>query len=446
MLPLQQLDRERRETEIANGGSQAMVDTGTVVSPGLAPSRERAPSVPPPKPAYLLRAIMQPPSPPAMELSVQQTNSFSSSAGLQRSAPAAETSSRRDYRSIERDVGGNATGDAKAPDLRPSQGRGRRFAKGFRRCRYVQHASCSDHLGFFCALSVLAYLGILTRIYLTELAVWNGLPLFPAFYSEVVGTAVMGFVLSHKRLLEKRHALTYQALATGFCGSLTTFSSWNNDAATVLIQYGEEDPDNITRLIGWATILVVGFGMPIAALKFGEHVGHLSPWSDQKNTNREYHFPRKLVKLLEMATYVSLWVATTSVVIIIPLMLFRRHDFVFSFVLASLGAYIRWHFSPLNALFKNFKLGTFLVNVIGTWVLATAYILDHHHEEQTGLEIKGLLYGATNGLCGCLTTVSTFAVELTSLPLGWNYLYGVSSVLAAQAGLLLIRGTYWWTR
>ena len=425
--------------------------TDTVVEPpGLSPSspsRERTPPVPPPKPAYLCLAVMQPPSPPAMDISMQ--DSTFSSGELQQRQSASITAAEpppRDYRSIERDVthvGG--VGDVQVDSH--SSRRRKRLAAKFFKFRYFQKASCAEHIGYFCALSVLAYLGILARIYLTELAVWNGLPLFPAFYSEVVGTAVMGVVLSHKTLfLEKKHKLTYQALATGFCGSLTTFSSWNNDAATVLIQYGEDDPDNVTRVIGWATILVVGFGMPIAALKFGEHLGYLSPWADQKNEEREYKVSHKAVRVFEMIFYIIAWIVTTSVVVIVPLVLFNRHDFMFSFVLASLGAYIRWHLSPLNSAFNYFRLGTFLVNVLGTWVLATAYILDHHHEEQTGLEVKGLLYGATAGFCGCLTTVSTFAVELSTLPLAGSYIYGLSSVLAAQAGLLLIRGTYWWTR
>ena len=265
----------------------------------------------------------------------------------------------------------------------------------------------------------------------------------PAFYSEVVGTTIMGAVITHKQLLEKNHKLTYQALATGLCGSLTTFSSWNNDAAGVLIQYGEDDPDNITRVIGWATIIIVGFGMPIAALRFGHHIGYLSPWSDKRTGEKVYKTP-KIVKTFEIVGYVIFWAVTTSVVVVVPL--FNRRDFMFSFVLASLGAYLRWHLSPLNSVFLHFKLGTFLVNVLGTWILGAAYLLDHHHEEQTGVTVKGLLYGTTAGFCGCLTTVSTFAVELSTLSLGGAYLYGLSSVLAAQAGLLLIRGTYWWTR
>ena len=381
-----------------------------------------------------------------------------SSVELEQTASIAAGERPRDYRSIEHDspqlqharldIVGPAPGgqvQADSPRSRRKRLRCTRMC-GCCRCGFFQKASCVEHVGFFCALSISAYFGILARVYLTELAAWNGLPLFPAFYSEVVGTAIMGVVISHKQLLEKNHKLTYQALATGLCGSLTTFSSWNNDAATVLIQYGEDDPDNVTRVVGWITVLIVGFGMPIAALRFGEHVAYLSPWADQRTGEKVYQKPHKVARVFEVASYTTLWVITTSIVVIIPLIFFNRHDFMFSFVLASLGAYLRWHLSPLNSAFQHFKLGTFLANVLGTWVLGAAYLLDHHHEEETGIEVKGLLYGATAGFCGCLTTVSTFAVELTTLSLAGTYIYGLLSVLAAQVGLIVIRGTYWWTR
>lgn len=381
-----------------------------------------------------LPAIVQPPTSPVEEVSIHEIF-FSSMESQQTISIAASELPPKDYRSIERDPGIAITD--------PEYLRRKR-----RRCERVkyQKASCIEHVGFFCALSVSAYFGILARIYLTELAAWNGLPLFPAFYSEVVGTAIMGVVLSHKQLLEKNHKLTYQALATGLCGSLTTFSSWNNDAATILIQYGKEDPDNITRVIGWLTVLIIGFGMPIMALRFGEHIGYLSPWADQRTGEKVYEMPKKATRMCEIASYIIFWGITTSLVVAIPLLLFNRHDLMFSFVLASLGTYIRWHLSPLNSAFKHFKLGTFLVNVLGTWVLGIAYILDHHHEEEAGIEVKGLLYGATAGFCGCLTTVSTFAVELSTMSFLGTYVYGLSSVLAAQVGLIAIRGTYWWTR
>lgn len=404
----------------------AIVDVETEMKES--PSRSSSRSRESPSPLSIRKPTPAEQSPLEKDALAAPNHSFASLELQQTTSFAAREPPPKDYRSIERDP--------------PPDGSSRRLVT----CSYFQNASCVEHIGYFCALSVSAYFGILARIYLTELAAWNGLPLFPAFYSEVVGTAIMGAVITHKQLLEKNHKPTYQALATGLCGSLTTFSSWNNDAASVLIQYGETDPDNITRVIGWATVLIVGCGMPIAALRFGQHIGYLSPWADKKTGERVYKTPKKSVKNMEIVGYIIFWAITTSIVVVVPFVLFNRHDFMFSFVLASLGAYLRWHLSPLNSVFVHFKLGTFLVNVLGTWILGTAYLLDHHHEEQTGVTVKGLLYGTTAGFCGCLTTVSTFAVELSTLSLGGTYLYGLSSVLAAQAGLLLIRGTYWWTR
>ena len=369
---------------------------------------------PPPKPPFL-RAMIQPPSPPAA-----------------REVPSTE---------LQQQTASIAIGERPRSTAAISPKKSGARCK----CRFVQKASYIDHVAFFCSLSVFAYLGMLARVYLSELVAWDGLPLFPAFYPEVVGTAVMGVILSHKQLLEKNHKLTYQALATGLCGSMSTFSSWNNDATMVLIQYGKEDDDNITRVVGWVTILVVGFGMPVAALRFGEHIGLLSPWADKRTGERVYKRPNKTVRGFEIATYIALWVATTTVAVVIPLF-YGRHDFMFSFVLASLGAYLRWHIAPWNSVFKHFRLGTFVANILGTWLLATSYLLDHHHEEVASTEVKGLLYGMTVGFCGCLTTVSTFAVELVTLSLPGAYLYGIVSVLVAQIGLIAIRGVYWWTR
>ena len=321
-----------------------------------------------------------------------------------------------------------------------------RVPKSACKCKFVQRASFLEHIGYFCSLSVFAYLGMLARVYLTEVVAWHGLPLFPAFYPELVGTTIMGVVISHKQLLKQRHKVTYDALATGFCGSITTFSSWNNDAVTVFLQYGKENPDNITRIVGWLTIIIIGFGMPVAALWFGMHLGYISPWADQRTGERVYVKPNGKVRAIEIVTYIVLWLLTTVTAVAVPLLIFKRYDFVFSFVLASLGAYLRWHLSPWNSDFKHFRPGTFTANTLGTWLLGAAYLLDHHYENEAGEKVKALLYGVIMGFCGCLTTVSTFAVELTQLSLPGAYLYGLVSVLAAQVGLVAIRGTYWWTR
>lgn len=313
-------------------------------------------------------------------------------------------------------------------------------------CKYVQRASWAQHVAYFCSLSVFAYVGMLARVYLTKLSAWNGLPLFSAFYPEVVGTAIMGIVISHKKLLENNYKMLYQGLATGLCGSITTFSSWNNNAAVILIQYDEQHPDNTMRFVGWITILILGVGMPVAVLRFGEHLGSISPWSDRRTGERVYAKPRRAFRALEIIAFVILWLLTTTVTVVIPLIIYQRYDFMFSFILASLGAYIRWHLAPWNNTLHHFKLGTFIANTLGTLILGAASVLDEHYGEEAGRVLKGLIFGVITGFCGCLTTVSTFIVELTSLSLEGSYLYGFVSLMVAQVGLLAIRGIYWWTR
>lgn len=134
---------------------------------------------------------------------------------------------------------------------------------------------------YFCSLAVASHAGVFSRIYLTQLVHWDSVPLFSSLYPQMVGTAIMGFVTSHKKQL--KNTFLYQALATGLCGSITSFSSWNQEAVSLLLQDGEEPPN---RVFGWMTTLLLGFGMSAGALVLGQHLASLSPWADAKQQSR----------------------------------------------------------------------------------------------------------------------------------------------------------------
>ena len=334
------------------------------------------------------------------------------------------------------------------PEIKPVQRR--------RQWYYRQKGKSHEHLTYFCALSVASYIGVLARIYLSQLATWNGVPFFPSLYPEIVGTAIMGLIGSHKLLLTNYKA-SYQAIATGLCGSITTFSSWNSEAMTVLLQVDADPPSNATRIIAWGTIIFLGLGMPIAALLFGKHVASLSPWSDSElerrhtepvteETQTETQSRRTWCVAFEGISYVISWIVCTIIAVMLTYKL-NEMDLMFSILFASLGTYIRWHLAPFNAAVTDFKLGTFLVNILGSWILGGITVAQIVVSERNDNRlVLSVLRGVATGFCGCLTTVSTFAVELTSLSLRGTYLYAVCSLIAAQVGLLVIRGTYEWTK
>lgn len=310
------------------------------------------------------------------------------------------------------------------------------------KCCYRQKASFCEHVVYFCSLAVASYVGVFCRIYLSELVNWDGVTLFPSLYPQMVGTTIMGFVTNHKLLLSE--SFLYQAIATGLCGSITTFSSWNSEAVTSLLQTGQAPPNNAIRVLGWATTLLLGLGMSSAALTLGRHLSCLSPLSDSKQQSRQTKLSAWCAKyrVVEGGMFVCVWLVLTVLVVVLPYFLQRR-DIIFTGLLAALGTYIRWHISPLNSTFKKFKLGTFLVNIAGAWLLGgVVCVMELYTEEVLAHD---LLVGVASGFCGCLTTVSTFAVELSSLPLIPSYTYAFSSIVLAQVGMIIVRGTFQWT-
>lgn len=99
----------------------------------------------------------------------------------------------------------------------------------------------------------------------------------------------------------------------------------------------------------------------------------------------------------------------------------------------SLGCVMRWQLGArLNGLFPDLPPGTLLVNLLGGFIIGAAltYFLRH-----PGLDPAWRLL-ITTGLCGGMTTFSTFSVEVFALLQSGNYLWAVTSVLIHVIGSL----------
>ncbi|KAK9364697.1 CrcB-like protein-domain-containing protein [Lipomyces kononenkoae] len=316
---------------------------------------------------------------------------------------------------------------------------------------------------FFSLLGVLARLGILA------LESYPGSSVDPLVWVQFVGCVVMGFLAESKNFFnisDGRHLQIFVGLSTGFCGSLTTFSSWMQ---TTFLAMANASP-SYKRPRGYSVLglfdgIIVTLCLSIAGIKLGAHVGLFtrSVWrrlvhkfssefvdrdkDDELSPVRtKYGFEMvsgrhtiPVLKLLSLLLGLGCWVGAVLMAIFISRW---RGIVLFPLVFGPLGTLTRWLLSRhMNPLYPSFPLGTFTANILGTVLIGIFAIIQQRVESKTGCQV---LQGMIEGYCGCLTTVSTFALELQALQRSHAWRYGSTSVVAGVVAMCLTMGVDNW--
>jgi CrcB protein len=368
--------------------------------------------------------------------------------------------------------------------------------------------NCSPVLTELYAISYLIFfsiLGTLARLGLQWLTLYPGAPLtFSELWANVGGTFVMGFLSEDRRLFSEewgnhraitpqrtsrkggetlseeqekaartQHAKAkktiplYIGLATGFCGSFTSFSSFMRDT---FLAFLNDLPNpipttpHIPRNGGYSfmaglAVLILTLASCYAALKVGAHLAILL---DPITPALPFRFTRRFFDPLIVLVAWSAWLGAIFMAIWPPdrpsgpssagswASETWRGQAIFACVFAPLGCLIRFYASLyLNPLTASFPLGTFTVNIFGTAVLAMAYDLQHVAIGTAG--VGGgrvgcqVLQGLMDGFCGALTTVSTWIVEIETLKRGHAYFYALASVGTGTAVCLAVMGSVRWS-
>lgn len=89
------------------------------------------------------------------------------------------------------------------------------------------HAVLVD-LSAFGVLGIASFFGVLIRLGLTYINTYDGQPVPPLIWAQVVGCAIMGSAVARRDTLENGYLFLYLGISTGLCGCITTFSSWMN--------------------------------------------------------------------------------------------------------------------------------------------------------------------------------------------------------------------------
>jgi fluoride ion exporter CrcB/FEX len=258
----------------------------------------------------------------------------------------------------------------------------------------------------------------------------------------------------------------YIGLATGFCGCFTSFSSFIRDAFLAMsndLPTPLNHPEDYGRAIASTTstvhrkggysfmallaVIITTVALSISGLYIGAHIAIAS---EPFTPSLPYKFCRKILDRVAVVLAWGCWLGAIFLAIWPP----DRHDgtpeiwrgrAVFALVFSPLGCLGRFYASLyLNGKIASFPLGTFAVNIFGTAIIGMSY--DLQHVPLGGVVGCQVLQGIEDGFCGCLTTVSTWVSELSSLRRRNAYRYGAVSVIVALCFLIVIMGSMQWTR
>ncbi len=243
----------------------------------------------------------------------------------------------------------------------------------------------------------------------------------------------------------------------GFCGSLTTFSSWQLDVFSSWINVGNYHRSgfhsvrefainpvrkndfltSVSQFIDGLGKSVFTLSLSLASVSFGYNIGNLlAPHLPI------FNFPSKAARYTWSAIAVCMYAAVFPTYFKMSPRF--RHEATAALLFAYPGALSRYLLSIyLNPRIKALPMGTLIANLLGTALLGTFHVLQCLPDPVSS-DACALLQGLGDGYCGCLTTISTFAAELRDLKWWKSFRYGIISWGGGQLLLLVIIGTSMW--
>lgn len=360
--------------------------------------------------------------------------------------------------------------------------------------RKIQVSRLATQIYTVSYLILFSILGTLARLGLQALTSYPGTPvIFASIWPNFSGTFIMGFLAEDRALFrlttpepqesspnnitsgdeesnssstagapphdpaaaKKAHTAAkktiplYIGLATGFCGSFTSFSAFVRDLFLALSNdLSPTSPRNGGySLAAVLAVLVTTVSLSLSALFLG---AHLAIAIEPLIPSLPYLFTRKVLDRLVVPLACAVWLAAVLLCVFPPdhfadtTQESWRGAATFALAFAPLGCLARFYASlRLNGRIASFPLGTYAVNIAGTAVLGMAW--DLAHVPLGGVVGCQVLQGVEDGFCGCLTTVSTWVAELAALRRRHAYVYGGASVAVGLGLLVAIMGGLRWS-
>lgn len=333
------------------------------------------------------------------------------------------------------------------------------------------HHKVIRHTAILSLLALAAIWGTLAREGLVALNTYSGTSVDPLIWAQTVGCLIMGLATgANRKPIEGRYLPAYIMITTGLCGSITTFSTWMLGVFQAFSNEKHYDRHGFHNVMDALSQTGLTFGMAFAGLTAGDALSDvvnvdraIALFSSKKKEELDKEEDKGKGKIAQPEQSLAIdssmillgaafWVGAAF---LCGFHASYRHV-TFSLVLAPFGAVLRWYLSRLNScpLSERFSLplGTLIANLLSTAVICAAFTASHAGSQPRpffgGITGCSALKGLADGFCGCLSTVSTFAVELRTIkPKTKAVRYAVVSwVIGILICVLLVGAPSWSTR
>ncbi|SCV73777.1 BQ2448_6207 [Microbotryum intermedium] len=285
--------------------------------------------------------------------------------------------------------------------------------------------------------------GVLARLGLLWIGRAAQTQVFPLIWAQMAGCLVMGVVVSRKSDLEHAYMPWFSAVGAGFCGSLTTFSSW---MFYVFAEFSNLNSPSSGRFHGFLSGVantIITFSASFMSLVVGHHIAQALP--QLQLTRRSERAQQKLLRWHYFAVVLGVGSYIGAILLLALGPRQWRHRATFAIVLGPPGTLLRYELGRhLNARSPDLPLGTLSANALSDLVFAVISILQRRRVASSYVACSAL-QGLEDGFCGSLSTVSTLMVEVHSLRRGHAYRYFFLSWTLGQAILVFILGSYIWS-
>jgi fluoride exporter len=263
----------------------------------------------------------------------------------------------------------------------------------------------------------------------------------------------------------KKSISLYVGLTAGYCGCLTSFSSFMRDIFLSIsndlrpVAADPIAPNGGYNFKAMLAVIICETGLSLAALMLG---AHLAVFMDKWMPTISQQFLRRYLDPMVVLLAPLVWLATIFLVVWLPHYRLEsgwnldvwRGSSLFALVISPVGCLARFYLSlHFNARIPSFPLGTFFANVAGTAVLGIVFSVQHAPFLTSSSSPNGqaflaceVLQGIIDGFCGCMTTVSTWVLELSALKRTWAYIYGSISIVVSVACLVISMGSLKWSK